>query len=410
MARRALRVLAVARMAPPASLEVLECPEGEARLAMVGLVGMWDPPRPEAVEAVRVCQSAGIRVAMITGDHRATASAIAERLGIVRPGACRVAEGREVEALDEAQLVARVGEVSVYARVSPAHKLRIVRALQASGEIVAMTGDGVNDAPALAQADIGVAMGGAGTEVAKGAADMVLADDNFASIVAAVEEGRTIADNLRKVLHYLLSTTSAEILTISAAVAIGLPLPLLAPQILWINLVTDGVLDKTLALERPESCQMRLPPRAPGAPLVDRPMIRRMVAAALVMATGTLVLFAWELARGGALERARTMAFVTMVAFQWFSAFVFRSIEQPLSRLGLFSNPWMVLGLAIAVALQLLTLYFPPLQAVLGTVPLSLGELARGVGVAASLPLLAELLKLARGRGGQTRHPGERCE
>ncbi|MBO9541326.1 HAD-IC family P-type ATPase [bacterium] len=408
MASRALRVLAVGRLAPPASLEALECPAGAGRLTLVGLVGMWDPPRPEAVEAVSVCQSAGIRVAMITGDHRVTASAIAERLGIARAGQRQVAEGREVEGLDEVQLAARVAEASVYARVSPAHKLRIVRALQASGEIVAMTGDGVNDAPALAQADIGVAMGGTGTEVAKGAADMVLVDDNFASIVAAVEEGRTIADNLRKVLHYLLSTTLAEILTISAAVAIGLPLPLLAVQILWINLVTDGVLDKALALERPEPGHMRKPPRVPGAPLVDRQMIRRMVAAALVMATGTLAVFAWELGRGGGLDRARTMAFVTLVAFQWFSAFVFRSIEQPLSRLGIFSNPWMLLGLAIAVALQLLAIYAPPLHAVLGTVPLSLGELARGVGVAASLPVLAELLKLAL--ANRARQPNEPCE
>ncbi|HEY9857156.1 MAG TPA: HAD-IC family P-type ATPase, partial [Stenomitos sp.] len=337
MASEALRVLALGMVRDVSHAGAFSPDLFEGGLTYLGLVGMIDPERPEAVTAIRTCRDAGIRVVMITGDHLATGLAIARRLGITQDGSEAI-DGPRLAILSDRELTEAARRLTVYARVSPEHKLRIVRSLKAEGEIVAMTGDGVNDAPALSQADIGVSMGITGTEVAKGAADMVLADDNFATIVAAVEEGRTIASNLHKVLHYLITTTICAVLVITAAMLLNLPLPLVAVQIIWINLVTDGIFDKTLALERPEPGLMQRPPAQSNAPLVSRQDFGRMALLGSVSAIGTLASYAWELAHGATLTHARTEAFTTMVAFQWFSAFAYRSERVPLWRLPV--NVW----------------------------------------------------------------------
>ncbi|MFP5502468.1 MAG: cation-translocating P-type ATPase [Candidatus Sericytochromatia bacterium] len=397
MAEDALRVLALA-MVPANDGQNTLCLEAiEDRLVLVGLAGLIDPPRPEAIQAIARCHEAGIRVVMITGDHVTTATAIARQMGILRGDAvARSIDGPSLEAMDEGALSRRIRELDVFARVNPIHKLRIVKALQATGAIVAMTGDGVNDAPALKAADIGVAMGITGTEVAKGAADMVLADDNFATIEAAVEEGRVIADNLKKVLQYLLTTSAGEILAITAAIIAGYPLPLAAVQILWVNLVTDGVMDKTLALEKGEPGVMRRPPRDPRSPLFTRAMVARLAFGAAIMATGTVAVFAWDLGRGSPIEHARTMAFTTLVAYQWFSAFSFRSLDQSLFTIGPFSNRWMLLGLLIGVSLQLLAVYWAPFQLIFQTQALSAADFARCVLVASTAMIGLELAKGAR--------------
>jgi Ca2+-transporting ATPase len=365
------------------------------RLVLVGLVGMIDPPRPEAIAAVSTCQEAGIRLAMITGDHRATAVAIARQIGLWRPSSL-VLDGTALERLTDAELEAEVARTAVYARVSPAHKLRIVKALQRKGEQVAMTGDGVNDAPALSQADVGIAMGITGTEVAKNAADMVLADDNFATIVAAVREGRTISDNLRHVIGFLTATCVGNIATIAGAIALGLPLPLTAVMLLWINLVATGAFDKPLALERGDPAIMRRPPRSPQEPLVTRPAFVRLFLMGLAMAVGTLGVFAWELSQGTPMAHARTEAFTINATFQAFSALAFRSAERPMWRLPL--NPWMAGAAVLAFGIHVLAVYWAPLQAFLGTVAIVPWEFALAVAEGMSLLILSELFKWGRSR------------
>ena len=405
MASQAYRVLALAAL-PREEGEGLAGDAIAGRAVLIGLVALLDPPRHEAGEAVAKCHRAGIQVKMITGDHLVTASAIASQLGILREGpvSLRTLDGAALERLSDTELAARIGDIDVIGRVDPLHKLRLVRALQAQGHVVAMTGDGINDAPALKAADIGVAMGINGTEVAKEASDMVLADDNFATIVAAVEEGRVIASNLAKVLQYLTSTCAGEIAIILVAIVVGLPLPLVAVQLLWINLVTDGLLDKTLALEKGEPGHMARPPRPPSAPLYPWTMLARLVPLAGTMALGTLAVFAWDLAQGASEEHARTMAFTTMVAFQWFAAFALRSLDRSLFAIGPLGNRWMLLALGAGLVLQLLALYWAPLQALLETVPLTAPEFGLAVLVASSVLLMSELAKLvvvplARRRG-----------
>jgi magnesium-transporting ATPase (P-type) len=395
MASQALRVLAIGTFTvePHEGLESL-CRD---RVTLLGLAGMQDPPRSEAIGAVQACRQAGIRIVMLTGDHLATARAIARELGILSPGG-RTLEGRELASAGTSLLDPWHAPLEVVARVSPAHKLQIVRALQARGEIVGMTGDGVNDAPALAQADIGVAMGRDGTEVARQAARVVLTDDRLTTLVRAVREGRAIRATLGKAVLYLVSTSAGEILLIAAAVTLDMPLPLHPVQILWINLVTDGLLDQTFAFEEPEPGLMSRPPGPPDQPLLDRAMAVRGLLFATWMAGGTLGLYAWALASDVALARARTMAFVTIVAFQWASAFTLRSFERPLLDQGPFSNRWMVLGLAIAASLQLAVLFVPPLQGVFRTVPLTGPEILLCLAMAASLLLGHEAWKTLRFR------------
>ncbi len=383
MAAAGLRVLAVAyrRFAElPADLSAME-----AGLVFLGLVGLIDPPRAEAAGAVAECRRAGIVPVMITGDHPATARAIARRLGIVDDGGA-VVTGTELAALSDPEFAARVKEVRVYARVDPAQKIRIVAALQRVGEIVAMTGDGVNDAPALKRADIGVAMGRGGTDVAREAAHMVLADDNFATLVHAVREGRRIYDNIRRFIKYAMSTNAAEIWTIFLAPFLGLPIPLLPIHILWINLVTDGLPGLALAGEPAERDVMRRPPRPPDESVFARGMWQHIVWAGLLMAGVTLGTQAWAHHNGSA--HWQTMVFTVLTLSQLGHVMAIRSERESLFAIGIASNPRLLAAVAFTVLLQLATIYLPLFNAWFKTEPLSAGELAACL-VLSSVVLLA---------------------
>ena len=390
-------------------------PEHERDLVWLGAVGMIDPPRPEAAPAVAAARSAGIRTLMITGDHPKTAAAIAAELGLAPTGS-PVLTGRELEALDAPALRAATARTSVYARVSPEHKLRIVLALQAEGAIVAMTGDGVNDAPALKKADIGVAMGISGTDVSKGAADMVLMDDNFATIVAAVEEGRSIYENIQRFLRYLLSSNAGEVLVMFLGVVLAGPLglrlpgegalvvPLLPAMILWMNLLTDALPALALGLDPPDPDVMRRPPRDPRRAAITPRMWGDIAGIGALMAVGTLLVVDWALP-GGLLEgggtpaRAQTLAFTTLVLFQLWNVFAARSDVRS-ALLGLGTNLWLIGAVAISVLLQALVVYWPPFQRAFRTVPLSTGEWLLCAGVASSVLWLGEVRKLLRRRFG----------
>lgn len=355
MASRALRVLALADRHHPDPGH--EAARREEDLVFVGLVGMIDPPREEVRAAVRTCQGAGIRPVMITGDHPATALAIARELGIAGEHD-RALTGREIDELGD-DLAATVEGISVYARVSAEHKLRIVRAWKARGQVVAMTGDGVNDAPAVKAADIGIAMGITGTDVTKEASDMVLTDDNFASIVSAVEEGRGIFDNIHKFIHYLLASNASEVLLMLFAALVGWPAPLTAVQILWINLVTDGLPALALGVEPPERDIMRRPPRPPHEPVITRSRGLLILYHGTLMATVGVVAFAFTFQRGEDLERARTAVFCTLAFTQLFFSFACRSQSLTLLELGLFSNPYLFGAIAGSALLQLAVVTLP---------------------------------------------------
>ena len=327
------------------------------------------PPRPRAIASVKACHAAGVAVKMITGDHPDTALAMARQLGIAGPQS-RVLSGRELAQLDAAGLGRAVGEVDVFARVAPEQKLRLVQALQARGEVVAMTGDGVNDAPALKQADIGVAMGQSGTEVAKEAADMVLTDDNFASIEAAVEAGRGIYDNLVKFVTWTIPTNAGEGLVIVAAVLGGVTLPITPLQILWINMTTAVLLGLTLAFEPAERGIMRRPPRRPAAPVLDRALVWRILLVGVLLLLGAFGLFLLEMERGGSLEQARTVAANVFVLVETVYLFNSRSLTHPFWSLGLFSNPWVWAGAGAMLALQLAFTYLPLFNALFQTAPI----------------------------------------
>ena len=371
LASRGLRVLAFARREGDAP--VLAEGTLEAGLVFIGLQAMLDPPRREAIVAVAHCQRAGIRVKMITGDHAGTALAIARQIGIADP-ASEVLSGRELAALDNDALRRAASTVPVFARVEPEQKLRLVRALQAEGEVVAMTGDGVNDAPALKAADIGVAMGAGGTEVAKEAAAMVLTDDNFASIEAAVEEGRGIFDNLRKFIAWTLPTNFGEGLVILVAVLAGVTLPITPLQILWINMTTAVLLGLTLAFEPVEQDVMLRPPRAPAAPILDPVLILRIVLVGVLLLAGAFGLFMrWE-ALGASLAETRTIAANVFVAGEVFYLFNCRSLTSPFWRLGWFSNMWLWGGVLLTVLLQIGFTYLPVMNRLFGTAPLGVAE------------------------------------
>jgi Ca2+-transporting ATPase len=393
MAQEGLRVLAVAsrrwdRVPADGSAEVVE-----HGLTLLGMVGLLDPPRDEAKEAVATCRAAGITPVMITGDHPATARAIARRLGIL-DDAGTVLTGRELAALPDEILRARAGEIRVYARVDPAQKIRIVAALQAEGEIVAMTGDGVNDAPALARADIGVAMGKAGTDVARESASLVLLDDNFATIVTAVGEGRRIYDNIRKFIRFVVACNSAEIWTIFLAPFLGLPVPLLPIQILWINLVTDGLPGLALAAEPAERDVMRRPPRPPQESLLGGGMASQMLWTGLLMAAITLLTQAFA-ARGGN-GHWQTMVFTVLTLAQMWQVLAVRSEHDSLFRQGVMSNRPLLGAVTLTFALQLAVIYAPPLRPIFRTAPLSAGELAGCVAVSSVAFVAVELDKWRR--------------
>ncbi len=397
MAGRGLRVLAMAyrpNVEPPAGDAETPDPEG---LVIAGLQGMIDPPRDGVLASIERCQRAGIRVVMITGDHAATARAIAAELGIAAADA-PVLTGAELAQLDEASLRGRVGAVSVYARVAPDQKLRIVKALQASGEVVAVTGDGVNDAPALKAAEIGVAMGQAGTDIAREAADIVLADDNFTSIFAAVEEGRVTFANLRKVTFFLISTGAAAILLILTSLLLGWPLPMLPAQLLWLNLVTNGLQDVALAFEPGEPGAARRPPRPRNEGVISALLWERTVIAGIVMGVGTLLMFRWELDVTGSLEAARTVALTTMVLFQAFQAFNARSETRSVFRMSPRTNPFLLASVVGALAIHAAALYLPPTQFILRVEPIDLEAWARIILVASTLVVAMEIHKAVRRR------------
>jgi Ca2+-transporting ATPase len=383
----------------------------EQDLAFGGLIGIIDPPRPEARDAVARAQRAGIRPLMITGDHPRTAAVIAQELGISTDA--RAITGVELEKLSAEEASRTVTDVSVYARVNPEHKLRIVDALRRTGAVVAMTGDGVNDAPALKKADIGIAMGITGTDVSKEAADMVLADDNFASIVAAVEEGRAIFANIRKFLRYLLSSNIGEVMTMFFGVVLaraigldtageGVVLPLLATQILWINLVTDGPPALALGVDAPDPGLMDRPPRPAGEGVLTRRMWRGIVFVGAVMATGTLYVLDASLPGGfvegsGNLRYAQTMAFTTLMLFQIFNVVNARSDEHS-AFVRLFTNRWLWMAMFGSIALQVLVVYIPVLQRAFGTTGLGASDWLFCAGVASSVLWLREATKLIGAR------------
>ncbi len=361
-----------------------------ADLTFVAFFAMKDGLRPEVRPAVARAQGAGVRVVMITGDNRITARAVAREAGIFRPGDT-VLTGVEVDSLDDAGLAQQLANVSVFARVTPEHKLRIINAYRSRGEVVAMTGDGVNDAPSLVAADLGIAMGKIGTEVAKEAADIVLLDDNFSSIVAAIEEGRSTIRTIKKVIQYLFSTSFAELLVIAAALALGMPLPLLAAQIIWLNFVTDTFLDVSLGMEPREPGLLDGRLSAPSRSLVDVASVRRMALMALPMAVGTLLMFNRYL--GDDLVKAGTVALTTLTVFQWFNAWNCRSADRSAFRMNPLANPYLLGATAVTVTLHMLAIYWSPLQNLLRTVPLSPSDWLLIIPVAASVIVVEEVRK-----------------
>ena len=405
LAAQGQRVLAVAFRATAETRCELTFEAVEEGLVLLGLLGISDPPREEAIQAVRQTQQAGIRVKMITGDHGVTARAIAARIGI--GDGKKALTGPELEAVDDEALRAVVLDVDVYARASPEHKLRLVAALQANQQVVAMTGDGVNDAPALKRADIGVAMGISGTEAAKEAAAMVLADDNFASIAHAVEEGRTVYDNLRKALLFLLPTNGAQALVIVVAILLGVALPITPVQILWVNMVTAVTLALALAFEPAEFNVMQRPPRNPGEPLLSGIMLWRISAVSALLVIAPLGLFLWEVANGRPTAEARTLAVNALVMGEIFYLFNSRYIHNSvLSRAGLLGSRPVLISIGLMLLLQLAFTYFPPLQHLMGTEPISMADWGIVTLAGVVVLLLVELEKAVwrRLRRSETGH------
>ncbi len=394
LAQGGLRVLGIAYR-PMDELPVAVNESVENNLIFVGMVGMMDPARREVKDAVRVAKEAGIRPVMITGDHPLTAQAIARELAIADND--RVLTGADLAKMTPEELENVVEEVQVYARVSPENKLAIVGALQKRGHIVAMTGDGVNDAPALRKADIGVAMGITGTAVSKEASDMVILDDNFATIVSAVEEGRTIYDNVRKFVKYILASNTGEVTTLLATQAIGLPLPLSTLQILWMNLITDGVPALALGIEKPEPDSMQRPPYAPSENIFGRGMGRHILLVGTLMATVTIGLGAWAWTNGNAAWN--TMMFMTMTLMQMGHALAVRSNKQSLFKIGVGSNPALLWAVIITILLQFVAIYVPLFQDLFGTEPLTIAELALSLALSTVVFWGVELEKLLIRRG-----------
>jgi cation-transporting P-type ATPase F len=368
-------------------------------LTFVGLHAMLDPPRPAATAAVAACHGAGIRVKMITGDHVGTARAIAEQIGLFAPGQPRgVLTGAELDAVAPNQLTAAVEQTTVFARVSPEQKLRLVHALQGQDHVVAMTGDGVNDAPALRQADIGIAMGASGTEVAKEAADMVLTDDDFATIEGAVEEGRGVFDNLTKFIVWTLPTNMGQGLVILLAILVGASLPILPVQILWINMTTAVALGLMLAFEPKEDGIMTRPPRDPRRPLLTGSLVERVLLVSALLVAGAWWVFRHELGTGASMEEARTAAMNVVVASQALYLFSCRSLVMPAWRVGLLTNRWVIGGVTTQVVLQLLITYVPAMNLLFSTAPLSLETWGRVAAVGLVVAAVVETDKLVRRR------------
>jgi len=381
MASRGLRVIALAYKSDPGQ-------DPETDMTFIGLAGMIDPPRPEVANALKEAQSAGINVIMITGDSPVTARAIAHQLGLSDG---RSISGAQIDQMDDDALAEVLKSPVLFARATPAHKMRIVRLLQNADHIVAMTGDGVNDAPALKQADIGVAMGIRGTDVAKDAADLVLLDDNFATIVGAIREGRRQFDNVKKFVRYLLSSNTGEVIAILVNILIGGPLVFLATQILWMNLVTDGVTAVALGLEKSEAAQMKRPPRPKGEPIIGRGGLFLVLAFGLYTGASSLAIFYYTLPMGE--DLARTTAFTAMVVFEKISVFAFRSLKQPCTAIGWFSNRLLWVALVVTLSVQVAAVYWPPLQLLLHTTAIGLDQWYVIAATALPLLIVPEILK-----------------
>lgn len=406
LAGQALRVLAVAQRLQPALPKSMAAEGLEAELTFVGLIGMMDPPRPEVRQAVDRCAGAGIRPVMITGDHKDTAVAIAKQLNIYRPGD-KAIDGAGLDFLPQETLEEEIEAFSVYARVTPEHKMRIVQAWQRRGHVVAMTGDGVNDAPALKAADIGCAMGKTGTDVAKGAADMILTDDNFATVVAAVEQGRGIYANIRKAIHYLLSCNIGEILTIFLATLLPVSQAPLSPvQLLWLNLVTDSLPALALGMEPVEKTAMTQPPRGKEEPLFSKAFSRRLAWQGALVGGITLLAYGLGFHLTGTFAVANTMAFATLTFSQLFHAFDVRSETTPLFRLGVLSNKAMNKAFLAGAALQAAVLLAPPLQGAFSVVPLALEQWGMVLALALTPLVVCEAAKLLRPKGRKKSQAG----
>lgn len=389
MGKDALRVIAMAYRDFPQKSDKLSDSDIQDGLTFIGLAGMADPPRHEAKEAVALCRQAGIKVKMITGDNRVTAESVARQINLP-PG--RAVTGDELQKMSDEELAAEIESISVFARIEPLHKLRIVNALKTNGEIVAMTGDGINDAPALKAADIGVAMGITGTDVAKEASDMVLADDNFASVVSAVDEGRAIFNRLRNVLFYTLNTNLSELVTLILALIFVGQSPLLAVQILWVNLVTDTAGDIPLGMEPKFGDELKQPPRHPSVGLIYPGLFVRIIVMATLIGLGAFLIFRWAETRMS-IDEARTLAFCAIVAFEWLMAFSARSDEHTIFKLGIFRNRALVFSIGLAVLLQVAVVYVPFLQVAFDTYPLTLSDWGIVMLAAGGLFALEEIRK-----------------
>lgn len=395
MAKEGLRVLGMAYKEMPDDTRYITPEDIESGLILTGLQGMIDPPREEVKSAIESCKRAGIQTVMVTGDHAVTAEAIARKLGIVE-GKTQVLSGKELGMINDEELFSRVRQTQVYARVAPQDKLRIVEQLKRHGEIVAVTGDGVNDAPALKAAHIGVAMGKSGTDVAKEAADMVIADDNFASIFNAVEEGRVVFENIRKVIFFLIPTGIAAILSIIMSQLLNLPLPYLPSQLLWINLVTNGLQVLALAFEPGEKGVINRPPRSPHEGIMSRLLIERTILVGFVISCGVVGNYLLAIHSGDSLEQARTVAVTTMVFFQFFQAWNARSESTSVFQMSPMGNPFLFFGMIASIFAHLAVIYVPALQWVFRTVPLSLWEWAEILVVSTLIVFVVEIDKWIR--------------
>jgi Ca2+-transporting ATPase len=402
MAARALRVLAVAEIPDDTLDDSAGFAQFQGRAVFLGLVGQMDPPRDEVKAAVAECRDAGIRAVMVTGDHKITGLSIARTLGIARDGDIAV-DGTELEQMPEQDLRANLDRISVFARVHPAQKLRIVEAFQSQRNVLAMTGDGVNDAPALARADVGVAMGITGTEVAKGAAKIVISDDNFATIVKAVEEGRLVYRNLRKVILYLFATSMAEVLLLLSALFLGYPLPLVAVQILWINIVTEGTVTVNLIMEPPEGDEMKRPPIHQCEPLLNRTMLRRVLLMTPAMTVSAFGFFVWRLSTGAPFALVQTETFTVLAVCQWFNVLNCRSETKSALSLGILKNYWLLGGLLLGNVLHLLVIYTPAMNRIFHTVPIPAADFFL-IGAVASLVLWVEEIRKFFARRGSMPH------
>jgi magnesium-transporting ATPase (P-type) len=408
MAGTALRVLAVARI-DGVPLVATGFDGLGAGATLLGLIGQIDPPRDEVKAAVAACQAAGIRPIMVTGDHKLTGLAIARALGMAGAGDSAI-DGAQLAQMSDAQLGDMLATVSVFARVQPAQKLRIVEALQARGEVVAMTGDGVNDAPALARADVGVAMGITGTDVAKSAAKVVITDDNFATIVGAVAQGRLVYANLKKVILFLFVTSIDEVCLLLLALLAGLLMPLAAVQILWVNIVTESTLTANLAMDPADGDELRRPPVPRDAALVDRAMLWRIAVLMPAAVAATFSWFLWRHASGIPADLVRTETFTVLVLCQWFNVLNCQSASRSALHLGILRNPWLAGGLVLGIGLQAGVLYWPPLGHLFHTVPIPAADLLALVAVASCVLWVEELRKfLTRAPGAFLQAPGTKC-